>query len=1018
MKILTSLAILATVSGVFANPSLTKPVAAEDLVFEETDGFVSGEAEHFFKQELSDVRAWYLTTGEKEAGIKPDHDPNHSATASGGAYLEILPDTRKNHGEKLIKGENFVDEPGKMAVVSYKVHFNTPGKYYVWARVYPTGTEDNGLHVGIDGTWPESGQRLQFGGKKRWMWDSRQRTEKVHTGVKGLIFLEIEKAGEHTISFSMREDGFEFDQWLMTMDPDFKIGDEAASRSKLKSGTLPEAYKIVQTAPAVTAVKAVADTQPALGISDFPELKNYYVDKGKWLAIDPAAHKSATASGTWPFRDGRFDLTLHAVGENDGSSTYSVFVEGEKIGDFECPLAEDTYEEGEKFTARFKDILISKGSRIEVTSSVKSKDGEEFSRARWSRIGVKASDGKPLAARADARVTTAKPKLSFGGDLFGERQPNGDGSVTVTGELKQWHKVTLTLDGPFAHEKDNKPNPFLDYSFEVTFTHSGGASYNVPGYFAADGNAGETSAESGTKWCAHFSPDKVGEWKYEARHFATTGVALTGESDGAMLREGSFTITPTDKTGRDLRGKGRLQYVNNHHLQFAGNGEFFLKAGADAPETFLGYADFDGTVANNPKKVPLKTWKAHVQDWREGDPTWKGGKGKGMIGAINYLSGKGCNVFSFLPYNAGGDGDNVWPFIELNDKFHYDCSKLDQWGVVFDHATAKGMYLHFKLQETENDDNNGGHKGPDKGRVQTSLDGGDLGPERMLYCRELVARYGHLLALNWNLGEENTQSTKQQRDMAKYIAAMDPYDHIIVVHTFPDQQDKVYRPLLGKDSAFSGASLQNSNVKDCHSQVVKWTSESAAQGKPWVIGFDEPGTAGEGMPADPGYPGMPDNFDNPSIHTTRKQVLWGVLLAGGSGVEYYFGYKLPQNDLVCEDWRSRDKSWDYCRIALDFFRDEKIPFAEMTNMDALVGNPKNDNSAYCYAKADTDYLVYFPEGGTRELDLSGAKGSFKVSWFNPREGGPVKDGGSVEGGKKVTLTAPDAKEDWLARVKK
>ena len=33
-------------------------------------------------------------------------------------------------------------------------------------------------------------------------------------------------------------------------------------------------------------------------------------------------------------------------------------------------------------------------------------------------------------------------------------------------------------------------------------------------------------------------------------------------------------------------------------------------------------------------------------------------------GAINYLSGKGCNVFSFLPYNAGGDGDNVWPFVE------------------------------------------------------------------------------------------------------------------------------------------------------------------------------------------------------------------------------------------------------------------------------------------------------------------------------------------------------------------
>ena len=94
---------------------------------------------------------------------------------------------------------------------------------------------------------------------------------------------------------------------------------------------------------------------------------------------------------------------------------------------------------------------------------------------------------------------------------------------------------------------------------------------------------------------------------------------------------------------------------------------------------------------------------------RPGDPTWKGGKGKGLIGALNYLSAKGVNTFSFLPYNAGGDGDNVWPFVARNDKLHYDCSKLDQWGVVFDHATAKGLYLHFKLQENEIDDDRRGH---------------------------------------------------------------------------------------------------------------------------------------------------------------------------------------------------------------------------------------------------------------------------------------------------------------------
>ena len=128
------------------------------------------------------------------------------------------------------------------------------------------------------------------------------------------------------------------------------------------------------------------------------------------------------------------------------------------------------------------------------------------------------------------------------------------------------------------------------------------------------------------------------------------------------------------------------------------------------------------------------------------------------------------------------------------------------------------------------------------------------------------------------------------------------------------------------------------------------------------------------------------------LHDIRKATLWGTLMAGGAGVEYYFGYKLPQNDLVCEDWRSRDRSWDYCRIALDFFRQEKIPFWEMTNADALVGNPRHDNSRYCFAKPGAVYVVYLPSGGTAELDLSAAAGEFRMQWFNPRRGGKLSAG--------------------------
>jgi hypothetical protein len=54
----------------------------------------------------------------------------------------------------------------------------------------------------------------------------------------------------------------------------------------------------------------------------------------------------------------------------------------------------------------------------------------------------------------------------------------------------------------------------------------------------------------------------------------------------------------------------------------------------------------------------LHHYEPHVRDWRSGDPTWKEGKGKGLIGALHYL---------------------------------YDVSKLDQWQIVFDHAQRHGL---------------------------------------------------------------------------------------------------------------------------------------------------------------------------------------------------------------------------------------------------------------------------------------------------------------------------------------
>ena len=587
---------------------------------------------------------------------------------------------------------------------------------------------------------------------------------------------------------------------------------------------------------------------------------------------------------------------------------------------------------------------------------------------------------------------------------------NLSGDASLTGELKKWHPITLTFDGPEAAEAGT-PNPFRDYRLNVTFTHAGsGASVVVPGFFAADGNAGETGAIAGNKWRAHFTPHEMGTWQYTASFRSGSDVAMSldveaGSATAFDGASGSFNIADTDKTGRDHRGKGMLRYVGERYLRFD-DGTYFVKAGADSPENLFGYVDFDdtySTLAQGQERegeaptAPLHKYEPHLADWNEGDPSWKDGKGKALIGALNYLAAQGPNVFSFLTMNVEGDGQDVWPWIAHDVQDRYDVSKLDQWEIVLTHGDSLGMFLHFKTQETEND---------------LLLNNGDLGPERKLYYRELIARFAHHHASNWNLGEENDiweerEDPTQERvkSYIEYIHALDPYDHPVVIHTYPEQHEEVYRPLLGDASDLDGLSVQTM-YDNVHNATLKWVKASGATSKIWVVSNDEQGRHTVGVKPD----GPGSNRDD-----IRKLTLWGNLMAGGAGVEYYFGYEFPHTDLNSEDWRQRQTVWDDARHALTLFQNH-VPFWTMQPDDALA----TSGNAHVFANPGEVYLLYLPEGGAATLDL--AAGNYSVQWYNPREGGDFQSGSvtSVSGGGSVSLGNPPATPtmDWAILVSK
>ncbi len=586
---------------------------------------------------------------------------------------------------------------------------------------------------------------------------------------------------------------------------------------------------------------------------------------------------------------------------------------------------------------------------------------------------------------------------------------NGNIAVEITGELKKWHPVTFSIDGPTVDEQDT-PNPFADYKLQITFTKDA-LTYDIPGYFAADGNAAETSATSGNIWRAHFSPPETGTWNYSISFTRGTDIAT---DDTAVVDEviidnmtGSIEITDTDKSGRDFRGKGSLRYVGEAYLQFD-NGEWYLKAGTDSPENILAYSEFDSTYTSDGNDF-VKDYLAHVQDWNPEDPTWQSGKGKGLIGTINYLTDQGVNSAFILMNNIGQEGDNaaegnddVWPFLTPTVYDRYDVSKMAQWDIVFQHMQEKGMMLHFALQEIDND---------------ALLDNGDLGRTRKLFYRELMARFGYHNALTWNIGEElrsDRNTDAQRKSYIDYISSIDPYEHGIIAHTWPgdDEYEAIYGPLLGYPT-FDGASFQIHDGTDgtgdlkVYDTMKNWYNQSKDSGRKWYMTIDE--CCGWQTGVTP--------FGNEyNLDDVRVDDLWGSLMAGGSGAEWFFGDRKPiQYDLSTEDFRPYQLMWDYSRYAVEFFHNH-LPFVEMEPQTGL----SEDEEHLVFAKPGEVYAIYLREGGTPELNIEAFVGNYRVKWYNPRIGGGLRNGSvkTIAGAGLQDLGVPPEapEEDWVILV--
>jgi N-acetylneuraminic acid mutarotase len=581
--------------------------------------------------------------------------------------------------------------------------------------------------------------------------------------------------------------------------------------------------------------------------------------------------------------------------------------------------------------------------------------------------------------------------------------PLNESSLAI---VKKWHTVTLNVEGPETSEKE-ADNPFLNYRLLVTFKHKD-MTKTVRGYYAADGNAARSASDSGNKWQVKFKPPMTGMWHYEALLEKGPNIAVAQTRENAQQitsQTGEFQVIDSDRQAPDFRALGRMA-IKGSHFYFPDNDTYWMKGGTNSPENLLAFKGIDGTYRLKKQSregeaaidTALHEFAAHQQDWKSGDPTFRHGEGKALFGAMNYLANKGMNAAYFLVLNIDGDGNDVWPYVDPNDFTRFDVSRLAQWDQLFQHMQSQGIMLHVVTQETEN---------------ERLLDDGNVGLQRALFYHELIARFGHHLALTWNLGEENgyaewappPQDDNQRKMMIDFFSEYDPYNHPVLLHTHSkaDNRKPILEALLGYQG-LDGLSLQQEDRTETANVIKAWKEKSKQFGNEWLITMDEIGKWDLGAST--------DELDS-GHQSLRGDVLWGSMLSGAAGVEWYFGAHQPHNDLTSEDWRQRDQLWSLTKVALDFFNTH-IPWWDM-NPDCHTSAQEH---SFCLRKKGEVYALYFHQANqTIKLDLSDDSGRYTVKWYNPREGGELLDGSikSVTAGEHVGLgIAPsDEDKDWV-----
>jgi len=157
---------------------------------------------------------------------------------------------------------------------------------------------------------------------------------------------------------------------------------------------------------------------------------------------------------------------------------------------------------------------------------------------------------------------------------------------------------------------------------------------------------------------------------------------------------------------------------------------------------------------------------------------------------------------------------------------------------------------------------------------------------------------------------------------------------------------------------------------------------------------------------DGGYRDDPPAADGTKVVINDTDHLWGI---GGNAQWVWKSFCRGLNPVFMDPYDGTviggrlEARWDPVRRSLGhaLALAERLDLARMTPRNGLA------STAFCLADPGVEYVVYLPEGGQAELDLSDADGTLSVEWIEPSTG-ETAGGVPVEGGAKRGFASPFA----------